>query len=198
MIMKKTLVLLLTLSFLSLALILQKNFQRQEKAGVLSAEAEKSYWLLLHRKTNEEFLFLGVPGSEEKSELLKMFQVKTGIPGEKPTPLPRLVGREYWVIKDKYDSSENPETAPYFLELDVPVSDKEPFGPVPYLECNGQCNWVLPGAFGLHGVNGNLSRLSEENLGSSGCIRHTDEDITYLYNLLNPKEQEIRYYIEDI
>ena len=69
---------------------------------------------------------------------------------------------------------------------------------MPYTECNGQCNWILPGAFGLHGVNGDLSRLSIENPGSSGCIRHSDEDITYLYNNLDPQKEEIRYYIEDI
>ena len=79
-----------------------------------------------------------------------------------------------------------------------PVSEEEPFGPTPYIECDGQCNWILPGAFGLHGVNGNSEKLSEFDLGSSGCIRHSNEDITYLYNLLDPEKEEIRYYIEDI
>lgn len=46
---------------------------------------------------------------------------------------------------DKVEAVDNPETAPYFLTLDIPVSDEEPFGPAPYLECDGQCNWVLPG-----------------------------------------------------
>jgi lipoprotein-anchoring transpeptidase ErfK/SrfK len=195
--MKRTLLLLLILIFLSVGLIFQ-NFHKVEKTQVLSAQLEESYWFILHRASNEEFLFLGVPGDQEKSKLVKMFQVKTGVPGKKPTPLPKLVGREYWVIKDKYDSSENPETAPYFLTLDIPVGETEPFGPEPYLECDGQCNWILPGAFGLHGINGDLSKISEENPGSSGCIRHSNEDITYLYNQLNPNEEEIRYYIEDI
>lgn len=84
------------------------------------------------------------------------------------------------------------------LTLNIPVSDTEPFGPEPYLECNGQCNWILPGAFGLHGSGGNPEKLSSTDPGSSGCIRHTDEDITYLYNILDHQKAEIRYYIKDI
>lgn len=155
------------------------------------------YWLLLYRKSNLEFLYFGEPGDKYKSFLLKTFKVKTGIPNKAPTPLPKLLGKEYWTITDKMDSGDNPETAPYFLTLDIPVSDIEPFGPLPYLECNGQCNWGRPGFFGLHGVNGDATRLSKENPGSSGCIRHFDLDIVYLYNLLDPQKQEIRYYIED-
>ncbi len=102
------------------------------------------------------------------------------------------------MIIDKVSAKDNPETAPYFLTLDVPVGEEEPFGPTPYLECDGQCNWKLPGYFGLHGVNGDNSRLSKDNLGSSGCIRHKDEDITFLYNILDPKNKEIRYYIDDV
>jgi len=195
--MKKTFALFIILILLLIG-VMRQDASHKEKTQVLSAQVKESYWFILHRSSNEEFLFLGTPGDQENSKLIKMFQVKTGVPDEKPTPLPKLLGRKYWVITDKYDSSENPETAPYFLELDVPVTEAEPFGPTPYLECGGQCNWVLPGAFGLHGVNGNLERLSIENSGSSGCIRHTDEDITYLYNILDPKTQEIRYYIEDI
>ena len=96
------------------------------------------------------------------------------------------------------DAKDNTETAPYFLTLDIPVSEEEPYGPSPYLECNGQCNWTLPGYFGLHGVNGDETKLSDKNQGSSGCVRHSDEDITYLFNLLEPEKEEIRYYIEDI
>lgn len=160
-------------------------------------EPEK-HWLLLHRKSNVEYLYYGVPGDKEQSELLKTFTVKTGIPGERPTPLPQLVGRDYWIVINKLEQKDNPETAPYFLTLDIPVGDEEPFGPTPYLECNGQCNWILPGDFGLHGSAGDPSKLSADNPGSSGCIRHTDDDITYLYNLLEPDKEEIRYYIEDI
>lgn len=172
---------------------------------VLSAQTVESHWFLLHRKSNREELFIGIPGNKSKSKQLKTFRVKTGIPGERPTPLPQLVGREYWVITEKHEERENPETAPYFLTLDVPSPTDAPFGPVPYEECtgsasagpDGQCSWVLPGAFGLHGVNADSSRLLEEDAGSSGCIRHSDEDITFLYNLLDPLTEEIRYYIED-
>lgn len=164
-----------------------------------TASARENYfWLLLWRKSNVEFLYKGVPGSARESQLVKVFFVKTGIPGEKPTPLPKLLGRDYWVLVNKESSEGNPETAPYFLTLDIPVTEEEPFGPVPYTECNGQCNWILPGAFGLHGVAGDETRLSKENSGSSGCIRHKDEDITFLYNLFNPDIKEVRYYIEDI
>jgi len=157
-----------------------------------------SYWFMLHRKSNIEYLYLGKPGKPEESELIRKFSVKTGIPGERPTPLPELVGREYWVLTDKIPTSSY-ETAPYFLILDVPVPSVAPFGPAPYLECGGkQCNWQVPGYFGLHGVAGIPERLSEEDPGSSGCIRHSDDDITYLYELLNPKAGEIRYYVKDM
>jgi lipoprotein-anchoring transpeptidase ErfK/SrfK len=158
----------------------------------------EGYWFLLHRKANREYFYYGIPGEKEKSTLLKIFVVKTGIPNERPTPLPQLLGRKYWIITNKESSSDNPETSPYFLTLDIPVNDEEPFGPTPYLECGGQCNWMLPGYFGLHGSGADPSKLSDENPGSSGCIRHTDEDITYLYNVLDPKKEEIRYYIEDV
>jgi lipoprotein-anchoring transpeptidase ErfK/SrfK len=160
-------------------------------------QEQVAHWFLLHRKSNVEYFYFGVQGEKEKSKLLKTFTVKTGIPGERPTPLPQLVGRNYWILTKKESSAENPETAPYFLTLNVPGIEAEPFGPSPYLECDKQCNWVLPGAFGLHGVNGDQSRLSKENQGSSGCVRHTDEAITYLYNTLDPEKEEIRYYIED-
>lgn len=166
---------------------------------VKSSNIKSSYWLLLHRKSNKEFLLYGVPGMEKQSIIKKTFKVKTGIPGERPTPLPKLLGREYWLITKKESSAENPETAPYFLTLDIPAPESEPFGPAPYKECAGeQCNWILPGAFGLHGINGDNSRLTAENPGSSGCVRHTDEDITYLYNLFDPEKEQIRYYIRDI
>lgn len=157
-----------------------------------------SYWFLLHRKSNIEYLYTGKPGDISKSRLIKTFNVKSGVPGKKPTPLPELVGRKYWVITKKFETFDNPETAPYFLEFNVPGGDAEPyFGPVPYLECNGQCSWELPGPFGMHGIGDDETRLSIENEGSSGCVRHSTEDITYLYNLIDPNDN-IRYYIEDI
>jgi hypothetical protein len=156
-----------------------------------------TYWFELRRKSNTEILYRGVPGERATSVPVRTFGVKTGIPGKRPTPLPKPIGREYWVLTKK-EPTDNPETAPYFLTLDIPVSDEIPYGPQPYLECDGQCNWELPGAFGLHGVNGDLSRLSADNPGSSGCIRHKDEDIAYLYTLLDPEKEEIRYYIEDV
>jgi hypothetical protein len=179
---------------------------KKEKKEVLHETVRKqSYWFLLHRKSNKEDFFYGVPGVMEESKKLQTFVVKTGIPGERPTPLPQLLGKEYWVITAKEDSSENPETAPFFLTLNIPSPTDAPYGPVPYSECDGpastqrgeQCDWVLPGAFGLHGIAGNPEKLSASDPGSSGCIRHRDEDITYLYNTLDPEKEEIRYYIED-
>src|SRR3989344_3276211 len=155
------------------------------------------YWFILHRKANREELFKGVPGDRKKSMAVKTFQVKVGIPGERPTPLPKLLEKEYWLIVAKEEQKYNPETAPYFLTLNIPAPTEEPYGPMPYNECKGQCHWVLPGAFGLHGTAGQPERLSKDDPGSSGCIRHRDEDISYLYNLLDPKKEEIRYYIED-
>jgi lipoprotein-anchoring transpeptidase ErfK/SrfK len=165
---------------------------------VIAKEEVKNHWLLLHRKSNIEYLYFGVPGERDKSELLKTFIVKTGIPGERPTPLPQLLGRKYWLLTDKQEQKDNPETAPYFMTLNIPVSEDIPYGPTPYLECNGQCDWVLPGSFGLHGDAGDPTKLASDNPGSSGCIRHTTEDITYLYNRLDPQKEEIRYYILDI
>jgi L,D-transpeptidase catalytic domain len=166
---------------------------------VRATKVENHYWFMLHRKSNKEYLYRGLPGDVGKSKLVRVFKVKTGIPGERPTPLPKLTGKKYWLIIDKQEEKDNPETAPYFLTLDVPFFDEEPYGPNPYFECGGeQCNWGLPGAFGLHGVNGDESRLSNDNPGSSGCIRHKDEDITYLYNLIDPEKYKVRYYVEDI
>lgn len=159
---------------------------------------QKSHWLLLHRKSGKEFLYYGVLGDANNSKIVREFQVKVGIPGSSPTPLPNLLGRDYWKIVKKESSEDNPETAPYFLQLDIPTAEDWPHGPVPYEECGGQCDWILPGYFGLHGVAGNVSKLSSQDLGSSGCVRHNDSDITYLFNTLNPEREEIRYYIEDI
>lgn len=158
---------------------------------------QAEYWFKLARKSGVEYLYKGVPGVASESALIKKFKVKTGMTG-RPTPLPKLAGRDYWLITKKYPTEDNLETAPYFIELNVPNTMEAPFGPTPYLECDGQCNWELPGPFGLHGVAGDETRLSEESLGSSGCIRHSDKDITYLYNLLDPEKNKIRYYIEDI
>lgn len=195
--MKKIIGLFVILVFLVSVLV----YQQVSTGGapeVLPAKVEQSYWLLLHRKSNLEKLYLGVPGNEHKSSLVKSFQVKVGIPGKRPTPLPQLLGREYWIITNTMETKDIPETAPYFLSLDIPVSEEYPFGPSPYPECQGQCNWILPGAFGLHGVAGNPERLLADDPGSSGCVRHSDGDMTYLYNLLNPQKYEIRYYIQDI
>lgn len=165
--------------------------------GRTVSKKSTNYWLVLHRKSNIEELYSGLPGDRNNSKLVKTFKVKTGRPGERPTPLPQLLGREYWLVVDKYAVPDDPETAPYFLTLDIPAPDTEPYGPEPYLECEGQCRWVLPGAFGLHGTANEPGRLSNDDPGSSGCVRHSDKDITYLYNLLKPDKEEIRYYIED-
>jgi len=145
-----------------------------------------------------------VLGDANNSRLVKTFQVKSGAESS-PTPLPKFLGKEYWLLTHEEDSSDNPDTAPYFLRLNVPTTDEWPYGPVPYEECKDpitgektQCDWVLPGYFGLHGTGGNPSKLSKEDTGSSGCIRHSDSEITYLFKLLNPEKEDIRYYIEDI
>lgn len=187
--------LIAVLVLIVLSLIIAGMLKKDVHAPTMQRE---SHWLLLHRKSNVEYLYLGIPGEKEKSRLIKTFTVKAGIPGERPTPLPQLVGREYWKITGKVETRDSVETSPYFLILDIPYSEEFPFGPTPYLECNGQCDWIVPGSFGLHGINDDPSRLSKENPGSSGCVRHIDEDITYLYNLFDPEKEEIRYYIEDV
>ena len=179
------------LSFFFITIYLQKDDSAE------NIVYDDAYWMLLERKSNKEYLFKGTPGVRESSTIVREFKVKTGIPRQRPTPLPQLLGKEYWVITKKFATTDNPETAPYFIELDVPWSLEYPYGPVPYDECNGQCNWNLPGPFGLHGVAGDNSRLSSDNLGSSGCIRHSDEDIKYLYSIIDPSEN-IRYYVFDI
>lgn len=194
--MQRFVLILLCIAFLGAGAYFYKGLGRKE---ISQQSAKNAYWFVLQRKSNKEYLYSGIPGEKEKSTLVKTFQVKAGIPNERPTPLPKILGKKYWLITDKISSKDNPETAPYFLTLNIPAPSEEPFGPSPYKECNGtQCNWILPGAFGLHGINGDISRLSLDNPGSSGCIRHSDTDITYLYNVLDPNNEEIRYYIEDI
>ena len=155
-------------------------------------------WLKLYRKRNVEILYHGIPGDIKKSKKIREFKVKSGIPDQRPTPLPQLLGKEYWLITSSSEIRENEEIGPYFLKLNVPYTDDPPYGPVPYQECDEQCNWELPGAFGLHGVSGDRSKLSIEDPGSSGCVRHSDSDIAFLYHLLDLSEKPVRYYIEDL
>jgi hypothetical protein len=180
--------------------IWQSQKKIDQNTEFLSEHTQKhdDYWFLLHRKSKKEYLYKGIPGDASQSALVKEFKVNVGIINERPTPLPGLAGREYWNIIAEFEMKDDPETAPYFLTLDIPWSDEYPYGPQPYEECDGkQCDWVKPGSFGLHGIAGNPEKLIDA--GSSGCIRHTDEEITYLYNLLTPSEQyPIRYYIEDM
>ena len=191
----KTLVLLLIVILVGIASIIETQTHFAEEQKQLAKQQD--YWFLLQRKSQVEHLFQGVPGDIEHSKKIMTFQVKTGRPGERPTPLPQLVGKDYWVITEMHPEFESTETAPYFITLDVPAPLEPPYGPVPYEECDGQCDWILPGDFGLHGIAGNPEKLSKEDPGSSGCVRHTDKDITYLYNLLKDEKREIRYYIED-
>jgi len=187
------------LVFLSVAiLVLLIWFAKPQTIDTDAADIQPMYWMVLERKANIEYLYFGEVGNREASLKVKTFKVKSGVQGKKPTPLPKLLGRDYWLIVKKKTSAENPETAPYFLTLDVPVGEETPYGPVPYIECEGQCDWEIPGYFGLHGVGGDLSKLSESDVGSSGCVRHNDEDITLLYKLLDPERENIRYYIEDV
>lgn len=196
--LKDRFILLLGLALLFAGILFYLQFFIQPQQSVKPGKMRNEYWFMLYRQSQKEELYQGTPGSKSQSILIKTFQVKTGRPGERPTPLPQLAGRKYWLLTEKREEKENPETAPYFLTLDVPGIEEAPFGPVPYTECGGeQCDWILPGAFGLHGTAGHPEKLSEDDPGSSGCIRHRDEDITYLYNLLDPENNEIRYYIED-
>ncbi|MFW5703936.1 MAG: L,D-transpeptidase [Patescibacteria group bacterium] len=184
-------------------IVIVRNTLTNDGSAVLGRNSDSThqqddiYWFILHRDDEQEYLYYGKPNNIAESKLIRSFSVKTGRPGERPTPLPHLVGRKFWRIIDKTEVSDNPETAPYFLTLDIPAPSEAPYGPEPYNECDGQCNWVAAGEFGLHGINGDPSRLTSEDPGSSGCIRHTDEDITFLYNLLDPANEEIRYYIVD-
>lgn len=185
--------------FLSGLLIIDYYSRAKQRSGILGIQsAVPIHWFMLHRKSNREFLYYGQPGNTEKSALIKSFAVKSGQPGKKPTPLPELTGRKYWRVVGKFEAADNPETGPYFLSFDTESGDGYPYGPVPYLECDGQCNWEVAGSFGLHGVAGNPERLADADPGSSGCVRHSDKDITYLYNLLDPANEEIRYYVKDI
>jgi hypothetical protein len=195
--MKKILALILLLISAISFIVIFSGLDTRASGQVLSTRVKPAYWFMLYRKSNLEFLYHGHAGDLRASRLIKTFSVKTGIPGERPTPLPQFLGRNFWLVTAKSESIDF-ETAPYFISLDIPVSGEEPYGPDPYLECNGQCNWILPGEFGLHGVAGDDSKLSSDNPGSSGCIRHKDADITYLYHLLDPENEEIRYYIQDL
>ncbi len=191
-------IILLILFFVS-GFVLRRVFVYTQNQHQYESKIEKNvYWMELHRKSEREYVYKGVPGDVKNSNLVRMMSVKVGESGKRPTPLPQLSGKKYWRIIDKLSSHDNPETAPYFLTLDIPSSDEWPYGPMPYEECSGQCDWETMGYFGLHGVNGDLSRLSAENPGSSGCVRHRDDDITFLYKLLDPAHEEVRYYIQDI
>lgn len=194
--MKHLLVALICALVIAIGSLISLPFVVKADTGIRLIQPSE-YWLLLHRQSNKEYLYKGSPGDIHNSQLIKTFTVKTGVPAKRPTPLPQKLGHAYWVITNYEVIEENPETHPYFLQLNVPVGDEEPFGPTPYDECDGQCNWELPGFFGLHGVGGDPSKLTSENEGSSGCIRHTDSDITYLYTLLHSQKNPIQYYIED-
>lgn len=169
----------------------------------------EEYWFILHRKSKREILYKGVPGDISKSTIATdangkqlIFKVNPGR-SDRPTPLPQLFGRQYWVLTEKHPESI-PETAPYFITLDIPDGRKAPYyGPSPYKECGTdgkqQCVWGnIAGDFGLHGVGpngGDASRL--DDAGSSGCVRHSSSDIEKLYELLDLSKGGVRYYIED-
>jgi hypothetical protein len=58
------------------------------------------------------------------------------------------MGMHIWKITAKTAVFDNPETAPTFLTLDVSAPSVASYDPEPYLECNGQCDWVTFGEFG--------------------------------------------------
>jgi len=163
---------------------------------------DQKYWFMLHRKSLKEMLYLGTPGDVSQSTLVKTFTVRTGHPSKRPTPLPQLAGEEYWEITSK--GARSGSVGPYFLVLNIPYQNAFG-GPLSYTECDGQqCNWG-EGDFGLHGTGGDPTRVNNDgdlainDNWSSGCIRHIDSDIEYLYNTLSPTEADpIRYYVEDI
>lgn len=173
----------------------------------ISTPDESKYWLLLHRASKKEELWQGIPGDKNNSKRKEVFDVNPGIPGERPTPLPSKLGKEYFTIKTKretYPEEKNKlEMGNYFLIFDIGLSkeelQKDPFGPSPYNECgadkNSQCNWETPGDFGMHGISGVETKLTDA--GSSGCVRHSDSNMDDLYLLLKDVDYEIRYYIED-
>lgn len=172
-----------------------------------------SYWFLLERKSKRETLYQGTPADTAKSKVIRSFQVNPGWPGQTPTPLSTKLGNPYWIITQyKINTTDEKKATlgPYFFSLNIPINNPgrnclvngvatDCQGPVPYLECpdmpGSQCYWPVPGDFGLHGIGNDASRLTNE--GSNGCIRHSNEDITYLYNLLSSYNPEVRYYIVD-
>ena len=52
----------------------------KNKAGEKIVPPKESYWMLLHRKSNVEYLYKGIAGDKSKSYLIKTFLVKPGIP----------------------------------------------------------------------------------------------------------------------
>lgn len=181
--------------------------------GETTAPSTDAYWFLLERKSKKETLYQGKPGDRTNSRIIRSFQINPGWPGQTPTPISTKLGIPYWIIttyKTNTADEQKSKLGPYFLSLNIPYNDpgnncpingvnKNCQGPTPYLECpdraNNQCYWPVPGEFGLHGVGNSISRLTDE--GSNGCIRHSNDDITYLYNLLSKYNREIRYYTVD-
>ena len=167
-------------------------------------KAEEGYWFLLHRsraggKQPSEELYKGAYGDKSQSKLIRTSVVNPGVAGKSPTPLPSLAGVSYWTVTAKRINPEgDPKNTlgPYFLAFDVPYSNQFN-GPLNYKECGTdgatQCFWPEPGEFGLHGVGNVPSRLTD--LGSSGCVRHSNDAITEIYNILKNEKEEIRYYI---
>ena len=124
--MKKTLTLILTSIFLTIVLFIQLEVSREGKVSRVSGgvQQNKSFWFILYRKSNQELLYFGEPGNKNDSALIKVFRVKSGIPNQRPTPLPNLLGRDYWLITQKFETADNPETSPYFSTLNIPVDRK--------------------------------------------------------------------------
>ncbi len=167
-------------------------------------KAEEGYWFLLHRsrdggKQPSEELYKGAYGDKTRSKLIRTSVVNPGVAGKSPTPLPSLAGVSYWTVTAKKINPEgDPKNTlgPYFLAFDIPYANQFN-GPLNYKECGAdgasQCFWPEPGEFGLHGVGNVPSRLTD--VGSSGCVRHSNDAITEIYNLLKNEKEEIRYYI---
>lgn len=164
----------------------------------------RGYWFQLHRsragKQPTEDLYHGVYGDALNSDHVMTSTVNPGIDGKSPTPRPDLLGKSYWVITKKEQNQGDAINlmGPDFLVLNIDYQNQYN-GPLGYNECgpsrNEQCFWPTPGEFGLHGTGDTSSRLTDS--GSSGCIRHSNDAITSIYNLLKNESGEIRYYISE-
>ncbi len=175
-----------------------------------------TYWFLLNRQKRYEILYKGTPEKITQSQVVKISTINPGSPGDEPTPIPQKLGKKFWSLTGEVrlhpqdsDPTGYEKFGPYFIVLDVPFKNQpdpscnnngttDCYGPVPYKECgpslDQQCNWHTPGEFAIHG-NDKL-----DPPGSAGCVRHSNTDITEIYDTLNNAKainSNTRYYAID-